>query len=294
MHRLNAMDALDVKVLCWNVFHGRDQPPNPALQKRIRLSPRTRDDGAYLQVGHTLDSEFIDLIARADWSICMLQETPPRWTAPLARAARAESCRALTSRNQLRFVTAVIARLHPDLIGSWEGGANLTLVRPPWRIVPGSDRTLLLNTLRERRLRERRRMGFARLVTEGERSAELCVANLHTGHPLRRQTEREVRRAAAAAVAWAGETPLVIGGDFNVRPRASKIFDPLETEHGLRPVTSPDAIDHVLVRGLDVVTPPAPWPAERRELELPFEGGTRRVRLSDHAPVEAVFRIPPS
>jgi hypothetical protein len=41
----------------------------------------------------------------------------------------------------------------------------------------------------------------------------------------------------------------------------------------------------VLVRGLEVVTAPAQWPPERRELSL--DG--KALRLSDHAPVEARF-----
>ena len=61
--------------------------------------------------------------------------------------------RTLTSRNQLALLTRPIARLRPDLMGSWEGGSNMILVRPPWRIVPGGTRSLLLNPLRERGLR---------------------------------------------------------------------------------------------------------------------------------------------
>ncbi|MDX6589470.1 MAG: hypothetical protein QOI84_744, partial [Solirubrobacterales bacterium] len=76
------------------------------------------------------------------------------------------------------------------------------------------------------------------------------------------------------------------GGDLNLRPaRQPEVFDRLRDEFGLAAPTASDAIDHILVRGLEVAQPPNRWPPERRE--LPLEG--RALRLSDHAPVEARF-----
>jgi hypothetical protein len=49
--------------------------------------------------------------------------------------------------------------------------------------------------------------------------------------------------------------------------------------------TGPGSVDHLLVRGLEIAMPPAPWPPERREVR---EGGIA-IRLSDHTPVEATF-----
>ena len=60
-------------------------------------------------------------------------------------------------------------------MGSWEGGSNIMLVRPPWRIA-GAPRSLLLNPLPGRGLRERRWMSLVRLRDAGR---DLCVANLH-------------------------------------------------------------------------------------------------------------------
>jgi hypothetical protein len=74
-----------------------------------------------------------------------------------------------------------------------------------------------------------------------------------------------------------------------MRPdRVPELFEELEQGHELRPPTAPDAIDHLLARGLEVVEPPRKWPPEARE--LPWDG--LRLRLSDHAPVEALFRTP--
>jgi endonuclease/exonuclease/phosphatase family metal-dependent hydrolase len=145
--------------------------------------------------------------------------------------------------------------------------------------------------LRERGLDERRRMSFVRMRLDGQK-AEVCVANLHASTGPQEQTERELRRAARAAVEWAGPAPLVLGGDFNLRPGPSpELFDELARDLGLVAPTAPDAIDHLLVRGLDVVAAPAAWPDERREPEISWKAGKRRLRLSDHAPVEARFRI---
>ncbi len=87
------------------------------------------------------------------------------------------------------------------------------------------------------------------------------------------------------AVAWAGESPLILGGDFNLRPSQTQLFEELAQRFGLTAPTGPDAIDHILGRELEIADPPGVWPPEARE--LPCEG--LRLRLSDHAPVEARF-----
>jgi endonuclease/exonuclease/phosphatase family metal-dependent hydrolase len=96
-----------------------------------------------------------------------------------------------------------------------------------------------------------------------------------------------VMRAARAAGEWAGSAPLIFGGDLNLRPEQDpEVFARLAGEFGLAsPVTGPRAIDHILVRGMEVLAAPAQWPAERRE--LPLDG--KALRLSDHAPVEGRF-----
>ena len=70
------------------------------------------------------------MLAAAEWDVALLQEAPPRFAEPLARACGAEAHRVLTSRNGLGALRAAAARLNPDLIASGEGGSNLTLVRP--------------------------------------------------------------------------------------------------------------------------------------------------------------------
>ena len=278
----------ELRVLTWNVYHGRDAPPNRALRTlRSLVRRREEHDQTHVQLNRPLRDEFATLIAHARWDVCLLQEAPPSWDATLARACGAASFVSLTSRNWLAPVRGRLAWWNPDLMGSWEGGSNITLVRPPWRIV-GASRSLLLNPFPGRALRERRRMSFVRLRDEGK---DVCVANLHLTAGARVRAEAEARRAAATAVPWAGHAPLVVGGDFNLRPRETRIFERLERDHGLASATAPGALDHLLARGLDVVKPPHAWPPESRELDVPVGLESRRLRLSDHAPVEAAFGV---
>jgi endonuclease/exonuclease/phosphatase family metal-dependent hydrolase len=285
-----AQAAAELGVLCWNLFHGRDAPPNPRpFTLRSRLLEVTEHDRSHLQVNRLLLNEFADLIASTSWSLCLLQEVPPWWAEPLASRSGAVAHRVLTSRNQLAPLRRWLATLNADLVGSAQGGSNLTLVRPPWRV--SERRSLLLNPLPRRGLRERRRMGFLLASLEGNR---ICVGNLHATAGSRAQAELDVLTAAEAAVSWADGRPLLLGGDSNLRPATARLFVELERRFGLAsPTAGPrsDAIDHLLVRGVDVVEAPARWPPERREVEASFDGGVRRLRLSDHAPVEALYRL---
>jgi endonuclease/exonuclease/phosphatase (EEP) superfamily protein YafD len=181
----------------------------------------------------------------------------------------------LTSRNQLPRLSSLIAGLTPDLIASNEGGSNMTMTRGD-RIVARHE--LVLHEGRP----ERRAMALSR--TE----SGLCVANLHASQvqPL---PQDELSRAARATTEWAGEhAPVIFGGDFNLRPRrAPEVFERLEREFGLCCPTADDEIDHLLARGLDIAEPPHPWPPQAREQQ--WEG--LRLRLSDHAPVAALFEL---
>jgi hypothetical protein len=87
--------------------------------------------------------------------------------------------------------------------------------------------------------------------------------------------------AAAQAHAWAGDLPLIFGGDFNQRPdRGPHVFAELKERFGLEPPTAPRVIDHLLSRDLEIVEAPRRSRPEERELDA---GGGRALRLSDHA-----------
>jgi endonuclease/exonuclease/phosphatase family metal-dependent hydrolase len=261
-----------VHVLTWNLFHGRDYPPDPALRTiRSRLTHHRERNQSHVHLNRDLFEEFARTLAKAKWDVALLQECPPRWAPKLVGLCGASGHRVLTSRNWLLPITSRLAARNPELLASWEGGSNLTLVRGG----PVSK----LGSVTLRRLPERRAMGLIR------RRDGLCVANLHLSENDRRAAEEAIA-AAENAVSWAGDAPLIVGGDFNLRPsQHPEAFAELERRFGLRGATGPNAIDHLLARGLRPDEPPRAWPDEARELIV--EG--LRLRLSDHAPVGATF-----
>jgi endonuclease/exonuclease/phosphatase family metal-dependent hydrolase len=223
--------------LSWNLFHGRSLPP----------------------AGRDLAAEFESLLASWEWDLALLQEVPPWWAHALARAADAEQRRALTSRNSLLALRRVLARRRPDLIKSNGGGSNAILARG--KIV--EHRSLRLRSRPERRVAQ-----LARLA-DGT-----CVANFHasTRVPL---AEDELERLCARALAFAGERPLVLGGDLNLRK-------PVARDARLALLASRD-VDHIFARGLEAVGRPV---LLDRRVALP--DGT--VELSDHPPLRVELR----
>jgi len=264
--------------IAWNLFHGRDFPPDPALFTwRSRLLRVSERNDTHVQVNRELLDEFAAMLAGADWDVALLQETPPRFAAPLAEACGAEAHRVLTSRNGLGALRAAAARLNPDLVASGEGGSNLTLVRRGGALGGIVERRGL--AIHEGRP-ERRAMALTRTASG------VCVANLHATNDLPPLAVADVLLAARAAVEFAAESPLLFGGDLNLRPgRNPEVFAELAERHGLREPTAPDAIDHLLVRGMAVLAQPTRWEPERREID---QDGLA-LRLSDHAPVQAGF-----
>jgi endonuclease/exonuclease/phosphatase family metal-dependent hydrolase len=268
-----------MRVLSWNLYHGRDFPPDPALfTLRSRLLRRTERNATHVQVNRPLLGEFIRVLDGLEWDLALLQEAPPRWFGELQRRTGSVGGRTLTSRNVCPPVQGALADWNPDLIASWEGGSNQILLRPPGRILEHRELTLA-------RRPERRRMHWARVELPG--GGTLCVANLHATAGRPAQAAAEVVAAAEAAVDWSGHAPLVFGGDFNLRPHAQpEPFELLKERFGLGDPTAPDAIDHVLVRALEIAEPPRRLAPERRELAEP-DG--RRLRLSDHRLIAAGF-----
>lgn len=269
---------MEFTAVSWNVFHGRDFPPNPSLRTwRSRLLRVEQRDETHVQVNRDLEREFAQLLAGAAWDVALLQECPPRFERPLARACAAESHRVLTSRNSLAALRSLAARINPDLIASGEGGSNLTLVRrgPLGPVV--ERRELEIHSGRP----ERRAMAFTRTASG------VCLTNLHATNDRPGLAAADVLVAAEASAGWAGDAPLLFGGDLNLRPGEDPgVFEVLRERFGLDGPTGPQAIDHLLARGLAVVRRPEPWAPERRELR---RADGLALRLSDHAPIEAGF-----
>jgi endonuclease/exonuclease/phosphatase family metal-dependent hydrolase len=173
-----------VRVLSWNLFHGRALP---ALDRDL-LEP------------------FSSLLASWQWDVALLQEVPPWWPSRLAAAAGAWQCTALTSRNAALPLRRALAERRPELMKSNGGGSNAVLAREP------------LTTARHVRLRRRPERRVAQLV---RLQRGVCVANYHasTRPALARE---ELARLWELALEWAGPAPLILGGDLNLRdPRAA-------------------------------------------------------------------------
>lgn len=212
-----------MRVLTWNLLHGRSVPP----------------------AGRELFGEFAGALAGWEWDVALLQEVPPWWPAALGERVGADSRSVLTSRNALLAVRRAVAVRWPDVIKSNGGGANALLVR--------GDAIVEHRTRRLCSWPERRWVHGMRL-----RDARLWVANLHGGGAI-----RDARRAAQSALAWAGDVPVVLGGDFNIRNLALEGFA-YAGGHG---------VDLVFARG--------------------FQSGPTEVLdrgpLSDHAPVRVTL-----
>ncbi len=227
---------MQLRALSWNLFHGRDFPPDPSLRTwRSRLLATSERNATHVQVNRDLLAEFCELLAGAEWDVALLQECPPRWWQPLAAACEAEPHGVLTSRNSLGGLRAFVACRNPDLIASGEGGSNLTLVRGDFPVQwTGKSPTAIERrdlTIHDGRP-ERRAMAFTRICLGGTAAgagnddAQLCVANLHATNDRPALATEDVLRAAEAATDWAGGGPLIFGGDLNLRPARSRTSSP--------------------------------------------------------------------
>jgi endonuclease/exonuclease/phosphatase family metal-dependent hydrolase len=186
------------------------------------------------------------MLAGWEWDVALLQEVPSWWPPALARVAGAQERTVLTARNQLSPVRRAIATRWPDVIKSNGGGANTILVRGHGI---EEHRTLRLTRWPERRQLQAVKLGDG-----------VWVGNLHATVRDEPAAQREAGLAEATMLAWAGGSPVVLGGDFNVRQFA---FDRVRHAGG-------HDVDHVFVAGLEAATG-----AEVLE----------RGALSDHAPV---------
>ena len=263
---------MELRSLTWNLFHGRDAPPEPDLGGlSARLRAKTERGNTHLQVSGDLSSEFHSLIADTPWEICLLQECPPRWRRSLERACGAESYEARTSRNWFGPLSGALAARRPDLIASWEGGSNLILIRGAAGGIVAGESVMLT------RVPERRRLALART------GCGLVVGCLHLSTD-RQRAARESLLAATAADGWCGGEPVLLGGDFNLRPEESDTYETLALLGFEGAVAG--SIDQLLVSGLGS-EPAVRW----REVEREVIVDDLALRLSDHSPVSRVIHL---
>ena len=170
-----------MRVLTWNVFHGRADPP----------------------AGRDLFEDFVARVAAWEWDVALLQEVPPWWPLPLAERARASMRISITGRTLVLPLQRFLADRWPDLMKSWGGGSNAILVRGQ-RITAHREQVL-------RHLPERRWM---HAVALGDGT---WIGNLHAQTRPRPRPERDIAVAAAALARWSeGARSVLLGGDFNI------------------------------------------------------------------------------
>lgn len=221
---------MSLRLLTWNVFHGRALP--------------ARDEDLF--------DAFAQRLSSWSWDVALLQEVPPWWPSALARACDAEERHALTSRNALLPLRRMLAQRWPELAKSNGGGCNAILVRGLGGIGAHARRRL--------RAWPERRVVHAVHVRDGG-----WFANVHAStHPPRARSDLDA--AHAAALRWAGEQPLVFGGDCNVVHVALPGLAHVGGSH----------VDHVFARGFAHATNALVETLDRGE-------------LSDHAPLRVTF-----
>lgn len=295
-----------LRVLTWNLFHGRDGLPGLGPTAASILLGRPVDDGVHLHLNRKLTGAMADRIAAWAPDVGALQEVP---TAAIREIVARTRMRALWATTGPLIGPArlrdALARRNPDLWRSHEGNANLLLVGPRLTAVPGSAHAVRLNPPRAivsaarrgllepgelaRYLPEPRVAVIARLRSRA--GDEVVVACLHchnARHP--HVGGREIARAAAAVRAAAGTAPAVLAGDLNAAPGHPALVALAGEGWATRPGPG-IGIDRVLHLGADPVVPERPIAAEQRELVVTWRGGRRRVRLSDHGPVVATLRV---
>jgi endonuclease/exonuclease/phosphatase family metal-dependent hydrolase len=201
-----------VRVLTWNLFHGRAVPP----------------------AGRSLLDEFAAALAGWTWDVALLQEVPPWWPGPLAAASHAQERHARTARNCCLPLRRFLAERWPDVMKSQGGGCNAMLVR---------GEPILEHRVRELRARPERRVAHAIRLGSG-----VAVLNLHaTAHEPQRAQEDLDR-----AIAWAPPAPLVLGGDLNLRDPRTPGFEHAaarDVDHILARSLRADGPAEVLDRG---------------------------------------------
>ena len=292
-------------VLTWNVFHLRDgrTPPTADLASTVLFRPRHADGYVHLNRKH-LD-QMGALLRSADADAVLLQEVPPTAIPALARHARMHAAVAVRTGPWLGS-TALRGRLgaaNPDLWRTHEGNANVILLGPRVRPIPGSATVIHLNprpaalqaALRQRLspaevlrwMGEPRRAIAVTVSLDAGDPVTLVCSHLH-GARTEWQAMFEIRRLAE----WVTRQPhpVVLGGDLNAAPGHPGLR--LLAEAGLDTSCGETiGIDRILVRGLRG-EPENRWPTRARTIRVWLGGRSAWLRLSDHDPVSRRLETP--
>ena len=300
------MAGATLRILTWNLYHGRDGLPSLGATRASTFLGRPVDDGVHVHLNRKLTGLMADLVRGWAPDLCALQEVPTAAVREIVARTGMLAVGATTGPliGPRRLRDALAAR-NPDLWRTHEGNANLLLVGPALAVVPGSERAVRLNPPGEvlraatelgleagellRYLPEPRVAVIARVRAAS--GAEVVVASLHchnARHP--ELIVRELTRASEALEGAARGAPMVLAGDLNAPPSHPALAAAAAMGWRAAPPAAGVGIDRILTRGLEVVEPERALLPGDREVGVSYDGRTRRVRLSDHDPVVAVVR----
>ena len=266
-------------VRTWNVFHGNTLPP----QRRALLVEAVR-------LAVSGDPDVVCLQELPAWSLGRL-EAWSGYTAVTALAARPTLGPLPSTAGLGRRITSFNNGL---LRSAFSGQGNAILLSPrlevldqyvrvlnPWSFRRAEAQRLGLGLIGRLAWEKERRVCQAVRIGDGDRT--IVVANTHaTSYPPdERLPDAELRRVFAFVdeVAGANE-PVIVAGDLNVVLDRSLTLQGVTSGESRFSQPGP-AIDHILVRGLEVVSGPTTWPRDRR-------AGNGGLPISDHAPLEVV------
>ena len=265
-------------VRTWNVFHGNTSPAQrrSMLPEALRLAVSGEPDVVCLQELPAWSFERLE--AWTEYAAETALAAPPM-LGPLPSTA--EIGRRITALNQGLLRSAFSGQGNAILVSPrLQIVDRQTLVLNPWSFRRAEARRLGLGVIARLAWGKERRVCQAVRIRDGDRT--LVVANMHaTSYPADdRLPDVELRRAFAFADRFAGANePAIVAGDLNVVLERSRTLQDVTSRAPAFSQPGP-GIDHVLVRGLELVSGPTAWPPERRE----HDGAL----ISDHAPVEVV------
>ena len=295
-----------LRILTWNLFHGRDGLPGLDATPRSTWLGLPEEDGVHVHLNRKLHDLMAARIRAWAPDVCALQEVSRRGLRELS--ARTGMRAVWTSTGPLlgpAWLRDALAARNPDLWRTHESNLNALLVAPRLALVPGGRRSVRLNPprailrdTRELRLTrgelarwipEPRRAVIARVRLPGGGALTVATAHCHNSrHP--EVVGREIARAALAVAETAAGGPAVLAGDLNAPPShpALAVLAAAGWE-GAAPGGGV-GIDRILHLGLETVEAPHRLDAREREVRVRWGDRARLLRLSDHDPVVAVLR----
>lgn len=301
------MPAPTIRVLTWNLFHGRDGLPGLGATPRSTWLRTPVDDGVHVHLNRKLTDVMAGRIAAWAPDLCALQEVP---TGGIRGIVAATGMHAVwTTTGPLigpRRLRDALAGGNPDLWRTHEGNANVILVGPRLALDRDASRAVRLNPVRGilrdawrlrlepgellRYLPEPRRLVMARVRAPG--GAAFTVGCVHC-HNARHQdlSGGEIARAGAAVSEAAGDGPAILAGDLNVGPGHPAMAALGDAGWEGSAVVPGMGIDRIVHRGFAVVEAARRMEPAEREVTVRWRGRERLVRLSDHDPVVAVLRL---